>query len=173
MAQLPRQDAVPEVPGWFGGLHPMGDATHAACVASRATPNSASRSWAPRCARKPGAVAPLQAQPRPAGPRAERPGSDRLLGPAATGDRHGRASPRGTLARAGVLVTTLTGATRAVVRISAQRGTAEQRITEGREATPFCMGDMPGWRARGSLSSVRAKRKWVHIGNPGQLVLCD
>jgi hypothetical protein len=30
------------------------------------------------------------------------------------------------------------------------------------------MGEMPRWRARGSLSSVRGKRKWVHIGNPGQ-----
>src|SRR3972149_6300287 len=28
------------------------------------------------------------------------------------------------------------------------------------------MGDMPGWRARGSLSSVRGKGQWVHIGNP-------
>src|SRR3990172_4738510 len=26
MAQLPRKDAAPEAPGWFGGLHPMGDA---------------------------------------------------------------------------------------------------------------------------------------------------
>ncbi len=26
MAQLPRKDAAPETPGWFGGLHPMDDA---------------------------------------------------------------------------------------------------------------------------------------------------
>ncbi len=30
------------------------------------------------------------------------------------------------------------------------------------------MGDMHGWRARGSLSSGRGKRKWVHIANPGE-----
>jgi len=27
MAQLPRKDAAPEAPGWFGGLHPMGNST--------------------------------------------------------------------------------------------------------------------------------------------------
>jgi len=27
--------------------------------------------------------------------------------------------------------------------------------------------EMPAWRAHGSLSSVRGRRKWVHIGNPG------
>jgi hypothetical protein len=26
MAHLPRKDAVPETPGWLGGIHPMGDA---------------------------------------------------------------------------------------------------------------------------------------------------
>jgi hypothetical protein len=31
MAQLPRKDAAPEAPGWFGGLHPMGDATSGLC----------------------------------------------------------------------------------------------------------------------------------------------
>ena len=31
MAQLPRQDAARETPGWFGGLHPMGDATSGLC----------------------------------------------------------------------------------------------------------------------------------------------
>jgi hypothetical protein len=31
MAQLPRQDAAPEAPGWFGGLHPVGDATSGLC----------------------------------------------------------------------------------------------------------------------------------------------
>lgn len=31
MAQLPRNDAAPEAPGWLGGLHPMGDATSGLC----------------------------------------------------------------------------------------------------------------------------------------------
>lgn len=31
MAPLPRQDAAREAPGWFGGLHPMGDATSGLC----------------------------------------------------------------------------------------------------------------------------------------------
>jgi hypothetical protein len=31
MAQLPRNGAAPEAPGWFGGLHLMGDATSELC----------------------------------------------------------------------------------------------------------------------------------------------
>ena len=31
MAQLPRKDVAPEAPGWFGALHPMGDATSGLC----------------------------------------------------------------------------------------------------------------------------------------------
>ncbi len=31
MAQLPRKAAAPEAPGWFGGLHPTGDATSGLC----------------------------------------------------------------------------------------------------------------------------------------------
>ena len=31
MVQLPRKEAAPEAAGWFGGLHPMGDATSGLC----------------------------------------------------------------------------------------------------------------------------------------------
>ncbi len=57
--------------------------------------------------------------------------------------------------RVGVIVTTLTGTNRAVVRFSTQRGTAEQWITDGTEATHW---------TRLSFHRVRANEVRVLVG---------
>ncbi len=69
------------------------------------------------------------------GPVSKLPVPGRLLGPTATGDGQGRASPGRLFPRVGFIVTTLTGTDRAVVHFYNQRGTAEQWIKEGKEAT--------------------------------------
>ncbi len=54
----------------------------------------------------------------------------------------------------GVLVTTLTGTTGAVVRFYTQRGTVEQWITEGTEATPWTRLSCPRVRAHAGRGLV-------------------
>jgi len=56
----------------------------------------------------------------------------------------------------GFIVTTLTGTNRAVVRFYNKRGTAEQWIKEGKEATPVPYSEWAKWLVGGRAAHSAA-----------------